>query len=65
MLARTHAAMGNPDLALPILTGLRTMSQDDVTQREAVHLSGELYFQKKRACPRHCCLARRNRVEFR
>jgi branched-chain amino acid transport system substrate-binding protein len=47
MLARTHAAMGNPDLALPILTGLRTMSQDDVTQREAVHLSGELYFQKK------------------
>ena len=47
MLARTHAAMGNPDLALPILTSLRTMSQDEVTQREAVHLSGELYFQKK------------------
>src|SRR4030095_3992434 len=47
MLARTHAAMGNPDLALPMLTSLRTMSQDDVTQREAVHLSGELYFQKK------------------
>src|SRR5919109_5206347 len=47
MLARTHAAMGNPDLALPILTGLRTLSQDDVTKREAVHLSGELYVQKK------------------
>jgi ABC-type branched-subunit amino acid transport system substrate-binding protein/outer membrane protein assembly factor BamD (BamD/ComL family) len=47
MLARTHAAMGNPDLALPILNGLRTLSQDDVTKREAVHLSGELYFQKK------------------
>jgi branched-chain amino acid transport system substrate-binding protein len=47
MLARTHAAMGNPDLALPILTGLRTLSQDDVTKREAVHLSGELYAQKK------------------
>ncbi|HTL62702.1 MAG TPA: penicillin-binding protein activator [Nitrospira sp.] len=47
MLARTHAAMGNPDLALPILTGLRTLSQDDVTKREAIHLSGELYFQKK------------------
>jgi len=47
MLARTHAAMGNADLALPILTGLRTLSQDDVTKREAVHLSGELYFQKK------------------
>jgi branched-chain amino acid transport system substrate-binding protein len=47
LLARTHAAMGNPDLALPMLTGLRTLSQDDVTRREAVHLSGELYFQKK------------------
>jgi branched-chain amino acid transport system substrate-binding protein len=47
MLARTHAAMGNPDLALPILTGLRASSQDDVTKREAMHLSGELYFQKK------------------
>ncbi|WP_455388750.1 tetratricopeptide repeat protein, partial [Petrachloros mirabilis] len=47
MLARTHAAMGNPDLALPILTGLRTLSQDDLTKREAVHLSGELFLQKK------------------
>ena len=47
MLARTHAAMGNSDLALPILTGLRTLSQDDTTKREAVHLSGELYLQKK------------------
>jgi ABC-type branched-subunit amino acid transport system substrate-binding protein len=47
MLARTHAAMGNPDLALPILTELRTLSQDDVTKREAIHLSGELYLQKK------------------
>lgn len=47
MLARTHAAMGNPDLALPILTGLRTLSHDDITKREAVHLSGELYLQKK------------------
>ncbi len=47
MLARIHAAMGNPDLALPILTGLRSLSQDDTTKREAVHLSGELYLQKK------------------
>ncbi len=47
LLARTHAAMGNPDLALPILAGLRTLSQDDMTKREAVHLSGELYLQKK------------------
>lgn len=47
LLARTHAAMGNPDLALPILTGLRTLSQDDLTKREAVHLRGELFLQKK------------------
>lgn len=47
MLARTHAGMGNPDLALPLLTSLRTLSQDDVTKREAAHLSGEIYFQKK------------------
>ncbi|HEY5626788.1 MAG TPA: penicillin-binding protein activator, partial [Nitrospira sp.] len=47
LLARTHAAMGNIDLALPILTGLRTLSQDDATKREAVHLSGDLYLQKK------------------
>jgi branched-chain amino acid transport system substrate-binding protein len=47
LLARIHAAMGNPDLALPMLSALRTLSQDDVTKREAVHLSGELYLQKK------------------
>jgi ABC-type branched-subunit amino acid transport system substrate-binding protein/outer membrane protein assembly factor BamD (BamD/ComL family) len=47
MLARTHAAMGNPDLALPILKGLRALSQDDLTKREAVQLSGELFLQKK------------------
>lgn len=47
LLARIHAAMGNPDLALPILSGLRTQSPDDITKREAVHLSGELYLQKK------------------
>jgi ABC-type branched-subunit amino acid transport system substrate-binding protein/predicted negative regulator of RcsB-dependent stress response len=47
MLARTHAAMGNPDLAFPILAGIRTLSQDDGAKREAAHLSGELYSQKK------------------
>lgn len=47
LIARTHAAMGNPDLALPILTGLRTLSQDEVIKREAAHLSGELYLKKK------------------
>lgn len=47
LLARTHAAMGNPDLALPILTSLRSLSSDETTKREAIHLSGELHFQKK------------------
>ncbi len=47
LLARTHAAMGNPDLAFPILTGLRNLAADDGTKREAVHVSGELYLQKK------------------
>jgi len=42
MQARVHAAMGNLDLALPILTGLRNLSKDDVTKREALRLSGDV-----------------------
>jgi branched-chain amino acid transport system substrate-binding protein len=49
MQARVHAAMGNIDLALPILTGLRNLSKDDITKREALRLSGEFYAQKKDA----------------
>lgn len=45
--AKTHAAMGNLDLALPILTGLRNLSKDDGTKREALRLSGDFYAQKK------------------
>ena len=47
MQARVHAAMGNLDLALPILTGLRNLSKDDATKREALRLSGDFYAQKK------------------
>jgi len=47
LMARTHAAMGNLDLAFPILNGLRTLSPDDQAKRDAIHLSGELYLQKK------------------
>ena len=47
--ARVHAAMGNLDLAMPILTGLRNLSKDDRTKREALQLSGSLYAQKKDA----------------
>ena len=49
MQARVHAAMGNIDLALPILTGLRNLSKDDGTKREALQLSGDFYAQKKDA----------------
>jgi len=49
MQARVHAAMGNIDLAMPILTGLRNLSKDDRTKREALQLSGSFYAQKKDA----------------
>ncbi|MDE3048321.1 MAG: penicillin-binding protein activator [Nitrospirota bacterium] len=49
MQARTHAAMGNIDLALPILTGLRNLSKDNGTKREALQLSGDFYAKKKDA----------------
>lgn len=45
--ARILAAMGNVDLAIPLLTSLRTLSKDDGTKREALRLSGDLYAQKK------------------
>ncbi len=47
LTARTHAAMGNPDLAFPILNGLRALSPDEQVKRDAIHFSGELYLQKK------------------
>lgn len=46
MQARTHAAMGNLDLALPLLTSLRTRAKDHDTKREALRLSGDFYAQK-------------------
>ena len=47
MLARTHAAMGNVDLALPLLTQVRTATQDDETKREALKLTADSLAQKK------------------
>lgn len=47
MLARTHAAMGNIDLALPLLTQLRTGATDEDTKHEALRLSAEFLVQKK------------------
>ncbi len=45
--AKVHAAMGNLDLALPILTGLRNLSKDGTIKRDALRLSGDFYVQKK------------------
>lgn len=47
LAARNHAAMGNLDLALPILAEVRSLSSDDRTKREALKLIGELHLQKK------------------
>ncbi len=47
--ARSHAAMGNLDLALPLLTSLRTLSKNDNIKREALYLSGNFYAQKNDA----------------
>lgn len=45
--ARIHAAMGNIDLALPLLAQVRTTTPDDATKREALQLTAEAFAQKK------------------
>ena len=47
MAARTHAAMGNLDLALPLLTQVRMSTTDDETKREALKFSADFLAQKK------------------
>lgn len=47
LLARTHAAMGNPDLALPLLAHVRTMTQDPDVKREALKLTAGAFIHKK------------------
>ena len=47
LLARTHAAMGNPDLALPLLAQVRTGTQDDSTRHEALTLTADVLVLKK------------------
>ena len=49
MQARVHSAMGNLDLALPILTGLRNLSQDGRHETRSPALSGDFYAQKNDA----------------
>ncbi|MFN3680736.1 MAG: penicillin-binding protein activator [Nitrospira sp.] len=47
LLARTHAAMNNPDLALPLLAHLRTITHDPDIKREALRLTADAFLQKK------------------
>lgn len=47
LLARTHAAMGNVDLALPLLTQVHATSEDEATKRESLELTAEFLAQKK------------------
>lgn len=47
MAARAHAAMGNVDLALPLLAQVRTTAHDDDTKREALKLTADFLAQKK------------------
>ena len=47
LLARTHAAMGNPDLALPLLAHVRTTTQDAGTKHETLKLTANAFVQKK------------------
>lgn len=47
LAARTHAAMGNVDLALPLLAQVRTASEDEDTNREALRLTADFLVQKR------------------
>ncbi len=47
LLAKTHAKAGNLDLALPLLSEVRSLTTDPNTKREAIRLTGEFQVQKK------------------
>jgi branched-chain amino acid transport system substrate-binding protein len=47
MLARTHAAMGNVDLALPLAAQVRATTQDLNTRSAALKLTADCWVQKK------------------
>ncbi len=47
LLARTHARAGNLDLALPLLSEIRSLTTDPNTKRDALRLTGEFQAQKK------------------
>lgn len=47
LLARTHAAMGNVDLALPLAAQVRAATQDPGTKYDALKLTADCLVQKK------------------
>lgn len=47
LLAKTHARAGNLDLALPLLSEIRSLSTDPTVKRDALKLTGEFQVQKK------------------
>ncbi|MBH0194350.1 MAG: tetratricopeptide repeat protein [Nitrospira sp.] len=47
LLARTHAAMGNVDLALPLAAQVRAVTQDPGTKYDALKLTADCLVQKK------------------
>ncbi|MBS0171609.1 MAG: ABC transporter substrate-binding protein [Nitrospira sp.] len=47
LLAKTHARAGNLDLALPLLSEVRSLSTDPAVKRDALRLTGEFQAQKK------------------
>jgi len=49
MLARTHAAMGNVDLALPLAAQVRAATQDHRTKYEALKLTADCWVANERA----------------
>ncbi len=47
LLAKSHARAGNLDLALPLLSEVRSLSADPAIKRDALRLTGEFQAQKK------------------
>ena len=47
LLAKTHAKAGNVDLALPLLSEVRSLSPDAATKREALRLTGDFQIQRR------------------
>jgi ABC-type branched-subunit amino acid transport system substrate-binding protein len=47
LLAKSHAGMGNVDLALPLLAQVRSLTKQEDVKLEALKLTGDYHLQKK------------------